>query len=120
MDFITNTIIGFVAILHISFLILEMFYWTKPLGLKVFGQSLEKAKASVTLAANQGLYNGFLATGLIWGLILTDPMMAKQIKLFFLSCVAIAGFYGGWTVNRKILFVQSGPAVVGLILLFLS
>ena len=97
-----------------------MFLWTKPKGLKIFGQSLEKAKASAVLAANQGLYNGFLAAGLVWGLILTEPEMSKQIKLFFLSCVTIAGFYGGWSVNRRILFVQSGPAVVGLILLLIS
>lgn len=120
MSFTANIVVGLVALLHIYFLILEMFLWTKPKGLKVFGQTLEKAKASAVLAANQGLYNGFLAAGLIWGLILTDPVMAKQIKLFFLSCVAIAGFYGGWSVNRRILFVQSVPAVAGLILLLMS
>ena len=105
MNFAANIFVGLVAVLHIYFLILEMFLWTKPKGLKIFGQSLEKAKASAVLAANQGLYNGFLAAGLVWGLILTEPEMSKQIKLFFLSCVTIAGFYGGWSVNRRILFV---------------
>ena len=120
MSFVTDIVVILVAMLHIYFLVLEMFLWTKPKGLRVFGQTLEEAKSSATLAANQGLYNGFLAAGLIWSLILTDPMMAKQIKLFFLGCIAIAGLYGGWSVNRRILFVQFGPAVIGLILLLLS
>lgn len=117
MNFIANIIVGLVAILHVYFLVLEMFLWTKPKGLKVFGQTLEKAKASAVLAANQGLYNGFLAAGLIWSLILPNVEMANQLKLFFLSCITIAGLYGAWTVNRKILFVQALPAIVGIVLL---
>lgn len=116
----TNVLIGLVALLHIYFLILEMFLWTKPKGLKVFGQSLEKAKASAALAANQGLYNGFLSAGLIWGLAHPVAEFSYQIKLFFLSCVAIAGLYGAHTVNRKILFVQAVPAIAAIGLLLLS
>lgn len=114
-----NVIVGLVALLHIWFLVLEMFLWTKPLGLKTFRQTYEKAKDSAILAANQGLYNGFLAAGLIWGMVSSDPEMARQIKLFFLGCVFIAGIYGGWSVSRKILFIQATPALVGLGLLLL-
>lgn len=120
MNFSANVIIGLVVILHLYFLILEMFLWTKPKGLKVFNQTLEKAKITKTLAANQGLYNGFLAAGLIWGFISSDPAMANQIKLFFLSCIIIAGVYGGWSVNRKIFYIQAAPAIAGFILVLLS
>jgi putative membrane protein len=112
-----NFLIALVAILHFYFLVLEMFLWTKPLGLKVFGQSLEMAKASSTLAANQGLYNGFLAVGLLWSLAHPSHEFAIQLKFFFLGCVCIAGFYGAITVSKKILFVQAGPAVLGIVLL---
>ncbi|MGK2925139.1 MAG: DUF1304 domain-containing protein, partial [Lysobacterales bacterium] len=105
-------------LLHIYFLVLEMFLWDKPVGLKVFGQSLEKARASKVLAANQGLYNGFLAAGLIWGLTLGAA--GTGVKVFFLSCVVVAGLYGAATVSRKILFVQAAPAALGLVLLLLS
>ncbi|MCB0341864.1 MAG: DUF1304 domain-containing protein [Pseudobdellovibrionaceae bacterium] len=109
-----------VAGFHVCFMILEVFFWTKPIGLKIFGQSLEKAKLSAVLAANQGLYNGFLAAGLAWGAFAEDPQMASQIQIFFLSCVALAGIYGAWTVSRKILFVQALPAILGLGLIFFS
>jgi putative membrane protein len=109
-----------VALLHLYFLILEMFFWTKPLGLKVFGQSLEKAKASKVLAANQGLYNGFLAVGLLWSLLHPTTETALQLQVFFLSCVVAAGVYGAYTVSKKILWVQALPATVALVLAFLS
>lgn len=112
-----RVIVGLVAALHIYFLVLEMFLWTSPIGLKIFRQSLDQAKASAKLAANQGLYNGFLAGGLIWGLVERQPEFATSIQVFFLSCVAIAGLYGAWTVGRKILFIQALPAMVGLALI---
>ena len=107
--------IALVAILHFYFLLLEMFFWTKPRGLRTFAQTLEKAKSTAVLAANQGLYNGFLSVGLIWGLVHPTPEFSFQIKVFFLSCVIVAGLYGGKTANRKILFVQAGPAILALI-----
>ena len=118
MNTAASFIIALVALLHIYFLVLEMFLWDKPIGLKVFGQTKEEASASKTLAANQGLYNGFLAAGLIWGLILGAE--GGSIKVFFLACVLIAGIYGAATANRKILFVQALPAAIGLMLLLLA
>lgn len=96
-------------------MILEMFLWDKPAGLRAFGQTREQAAASKTLAANQGLYNGFLAAGLLWGLYLGDA--GFDFKLFFLLCVVIAGLYGGLTVNKKILYIQALPALIALIIL---
>lgn len=113
-----NVVAGLVALLHFYFLVLEMFLWDKPAGLRAFGQPKELATASKTLAANQGLYNGFLAAGLVWGLVLGDAGMS--VKVFFLACVLIAGLYGAATVSRKILFVQAAPAALGLVLLFLA
>lgn len=110
-----NVIVVLVALLHIYFMILEMFLWTKPRGLRIFGQSFEKAQSSATLAANQGLYNGFLAAGLLWSLFISDPQHATHTKIFFLTCVTVAGIYGGWSVNRKIFFIQAVPAILGLI-----
>ena len=118
MALIANIVVGVVALLHVYFLVLEMFLWDNPAGLRAFGQTLEAAKASKVLAANQGLYNGFLAAGLVWGLILGPSGI--NVKLFFLGCVLIAGLYGAATANRKILFVQALPAAVGLGLLLLS
>jgi putative membrane protein len=120
MMWIANGLVALVAALHIYFLILEMFLWTKPLGLKIFRNSIEKATDSAVLAANQGLYNGFLAAGLIWGLVQAVPAFAFQIKLFFLLCVIVAGIYGAATVSRRILFVQAAPAAIALILLWLA
>lgn len=114
MNYLANIIVGIIAVLHVWFLVLEMFLWTKPLGLKVFRQSLESAKASEVLAANQGLYNGFLAAGLFWGIFETSPVAAYQFKIFFLVCVMVAGIYGAFSVSRKILFVQAIPAMIGL------
>jgi putative membrane protein len=107
--------VGLVALLHVYFLVLEMFLWTKPAGLKAFGLSPERAEASKVLAANQGLYNGFLAAGLFWSLTLREE--GAVVAIFFLSCVIIAGLYGAATANRKILFVQAIPGVVALILI---
>ena len=118
MALIANIVVSVVALLHVYFLVLEMFLWDRPTGLRAFGQTLEAAKASKVLAANQGLYNGFLAAGLVWGLILGPS--GTNVKMFFLGCVLIAGLYGAATASRKILFVQALPAAVGLALLLLS
>ncbi len=120
MIWIANVLVALVALLHIYFLILEMFLWTRPLGLKTFRNSPEKAQESAVLAANQGLYNGFLAAGLIWGLVQAVPGFAFQIKVFFLLCVIVAGAYGAATVSRRILLVQAAPAALALILLWLA
>jgi len=110
-----NIMVGLVALLHAYFLVLEMFLWDTPRGRRVFGTTPEYAAASKTLAANQGLYNGFLAAGLIWGLFAGDP-----VKIFFLACVIVAGVYGATTVNLKILWVQAVPAVIALALVLIS
>lgn len=102
--------LALVALLHLYFLVLEMFFWTKPLGRKVFGLTAEFAEASKALAANQGLYNGFLAAGLLWGLWLGAG--GKQISLFFLGCVIVAGVFGALTASRKILYVQALPGAI--------
>ncbi|MBT9457307.1 MAG: DUF1304 domain-containing protein [Burkholderiaceae bacterium] len=107
-----------VALLHLYFLALEMFFWTKPLGLRTFGNKPEFAEASKVLAANQGLYNGFLAAGLLWGLSLGAA--GRPVELFFLGCVLVAGVFGAITVSRKILFVQAAPAAIALALVLLS
>jgi putative membrane protein len=120
MIWIANALVALVALLHVYFLILEMFLWTKPFGLKTFRQSPEKARDSAVLAANQGLYNGFLAAGLAWGLVHGNAAFAFQIKIFFLICVIVAGIYGALTVSRRILFVQALPAAAALILLDLA
>jgi putative membrane protein len=114
-----NIVVGLVAVLHAYFLVLEMFLWDKPAGLRAFGQSLEQAQASKVLAANQGLYNGFLAAGLVWGLV-AGTTNGLAIKTFFLACVLVAGLYGASTASRKILFVQALPAALGLVLLWLG
>ena len=116
MTFLANILIVIVALLHLGFLALEMFFWDHPFGRKRFGMTSEYSKASATLAANQGLYNGFLAAGLLWGLS-TDQF---AVKMFFLICVVIAGIYGGLTARRTILYVQALPGLLALILLFLS
>jgi putative membrane protein len=120
MSLAANILVALVALLHIYFLVLEMFLWTKPQGLRTFSQSLEKAQASAVLAANQGLYNGFLAVGLIWGLVHSNAAFALQIKFFFLACVFVAGLYGAWSVSRRILYVQAAPAALAIVLLLLA
>ena len=117
MSLLANAVVALVALIHIYILVLEMFLWDKPAGLRAFGQTLQEANASKVLAANQGLYNGFLAAGLIWGLSLGPDGIS--VKVFFLSCVFIAGLYGAATANRKILFIQALPAAIGLALTLL-
>ena len=104
-------------VLHIFFMVLEMFFWTRPLGLKIFRQKLEKAQESAVLAKNQGLYNGFLAAGLFWALVHPQAEFAEQLKVFFLGCVIAAGIFGAITVNKRIFFIQAAPAILALILL---
>ncbi len=118
MSLTADIVVALVALVHMYILVLEMFLWDKPAGLRAFGQTREAAAASKVLAANQGLYNGFLAAGLFWGLILGAD--GTGVKVFFLSCVLIAGVYGAATASRKILFVQAVPAAIGLALVFLS
>jgi putative membrane protein len=110
-----NILVGLVALLHAYFLVLEMFLWDKPRGMRVFRTTPEYAAASKTLAANQGLYNGFLAAGLIWGLFAGDP-----VKIFFLGCVIVAGAFGAATVNLRILWIQALPAAIALALVLIT
>ena len=117
---IANILVALVAALHVYFLALEMFFWTRPLGLKTFRNTPEKAVDSAVLAANQGLYNGFLAAGLVWGLVQPDIDFAFQIKVFFLVCVIVAGIYGAATVSFRILLVQAAPAALALGLVWLA
>ncbi|WP_177418802.1 DUF1304 domain-containing protein [endosymbiont of Lamellibrachia barhami] len=118
MIIIANVLVGFVAFLHVSFLVLEMFLWDKSVGLRTFGHTREFARVSKTLAMNQGLYNGFLAAGLVWGLSL--GLAGDSTKIFFLGCVVIAGIFGGITASQKILLFQALPAVLALAALFLT
>jgi putative membrane protein len=120
MIYIANVLVAVVAALHLYFLTLEMFLWTKPIGLKTFGNTLAKAQETAVLAANQGLYNGFLAAGLVWGLLHPTAAFGFQIKVFFLACVIVAGLYGGYSVSKRIIMVQALPAAVALLLLWLA
>lgn len=115
MPIAADIVIALIALLHLYFLVLEMFLWDKPAGRRAFGLSPEFAAQSRVLAANQGLYNGFLAAGLLWGLYLGAAGLG--VKLFFLGCVLLAGLFGGLTASRKILWIQAAPAAAGLILL---
>lgn len=116
MNIVATSVIAIVALLHVGFLILEMFLWQQPIGLRTFNMSKDVAASSAVLAANQGLYNGFLAAGLFWGLL----SEMTSVKLFFLACVLIAGVYGGLTAKRSILYVQALPALIGLVLVYFS
>jgi putative membrane protein len=116
MTTLTSVLVLIVAAEHIAFMVLEMFLWTKPLGRRVFGLTPEFAAASAPLAKNQGLYNGFLAAGLIWGCF----GGGRPVIAFLLVCVVVAGVYGAATVKRSILFVQAMPAAVTLLFLWLS
>ncbi len=111
-----DVVVGLIALLHLYILVLEMFLWDKPAGLRAFGQTQAAASASKILAANQGLYNGFLAAGLLWGLILGAE--GRAIKVFFLCCVLVAGLFGGVTASRRIFLVQAAPAAIALALLW--
>ena len=119
MTHLAQILVGIVAVLHLGFLILEMFLWNTPRGRATFGTTREFAADSAALAANQGLYNGFLAAGLVWGLIAADPV-GFQVTVFFLACVIIAGLYGARTVNKRILFIQAAPAAVALVAVLLG
>ena len=116
MNIVADVLIGLVAALHLYFLVLEMFLWTTPTGRRAFGLEADFAEESKVLAANQGLYNGFLAAGLVWGLVSDQT----DVKTFFLVCVVVAGVYGAATVNKRILVVQAVPAVLALGALALS
>ena len=118
MRLVAEAFVALVALLDLYFLVLEMFLWDKPLGLKTFRQSAAEAAASKVLAANQGLYNGFLAAGLAWGIALGAA--GVSIKLFFLGCVIVAGIFGAATVGKKILFVQALPAAIAMALVLLA
>jgi putative membrane protein len=118
MSTLVSAVIAVIGLLHVYILVLEMFLWDKPRGMRSFNLTPEFAAASKTLAANQGLYNGFLAAGLFWGLSLGDAGFG--VKTFFLLCVLAAGLYGAATVGRKILFIQALPAALGLLLLWLA
>jgi putative membrane protein len=115
---LSDTLVGLVAALHVYFMVIEMLLWDKPYGRRVFGLTPEFATASKSLAANQGLYNGFLVAGLVWGL--SQGVAGRPVQLFFLGCVIVAGVFGAITVNRKILFVQAVPAIVAMAAVLLA
>lgn len=114
MNILSDVLVLVVAALHLYFLYLEMFQWTKPAGLKVFRNTPEQAETMKVLAANQGLYNGFLAAGLVWSLLVWSPLFEFDIKMFFLGCVVLAALFGAFTVSRRILLVQGLPAILAL------
>ena len=116
MTLAANIVLAIVALLHLFFLVLEMFLWKQPFGLKTFNMTPAAAEATAVLAANQGLYNGFLAAGLLWGLVSGEA----DVRLFFLACVLIAGIYGGLTAKRSILYMQALPGLIGLLLVYAS
>jgi putative membrane protein len=116
VNVVADVLVGLVAALHLYFLVLEMFLWATPTGRRVFGTDAAFAEQSKALAANQGLYNGFLAAGLVWGLV----SGATDVQVFFLVCVIVAGLYGAATVNRRILLVQAVPAALALAAVLLS
>lgn len=116
MSLVANLLVALVAVLHLGFLALEMFYWDRPFGRKLFKMTPEYSKASASLAANQGLYNGFLAAGLIWGLLDGNA----SVKVFFLGCCLVAGIYGGLTTRRTILYIQAFPSLLALIAVILT
>lgn len=116
MQLLSTILVALVALEHLYILVLEMFLWTKPSTTKTFGVTAEFAEASKTLAANQGLYNGFLAAGLLYSLVVTSPEVAFQFKVFFLLCVIVAGVYGGVTAKPRIALVQALPALIALVI----
>jgi len=114
MKKIANAVVGFVALSHLGFLLLEMFLWDHPIGRKMFDMTAEFSATTAVLAANQGLYNGFLAAGLIWAL----HSGRRDLKLFFLGCVTAAGLFGGMSASTTILFIQGLPALIGMLLVW--
>lgn len=119
MALIAQVLVGLVALLHIYIMLLEVLWWDTPRGHKAFGLTPDFARQTKVLAINQGVYNGFLAAGLVWGLLQSDPAFAWQIQLFFLACVAVAGIVGAVTSSRKILFIQTVPAVIAILVVWL-
>ncbi|MGB3142777.1 MAG: DUF1304 domain-containing protein [Maribacter sp.] len=120
MVILAKFIIALVALMHFYFLWLEMFVWTTK-GRKVFRNfPADLFEPTKNMAANQGLYNGFLAVGLVWSLWISDPHWSANIALFFLGCVAVAGIYGGWSVSKKIFFIQAIPALLGIFVILLA
>ena len=119
MELFINLLVLFVAIEHMGFLYLEMFLWTKVSGRKIFGNTKEDAQKTKVLAANQGLYNGFLSAGLLWGLFHPNVEVGSQIVLFFLICIVVAGVYGGVTAKRTILYIQALPALITIIVMII-
>jgi putative membrane protein len=120
MQTLATILVAIIALEHVYILVLEMFLWTTPKGLKAFGMTPAQAEATKVLAANQGLYNGFLAAGLFWSLVHPDPVFAYQIKLFFLGAVVLAGLYGGATASRKIFVIQALPAAIALVAVLIA
>lgn len=120
MDTISKILAAVVALEHLYFLYLEMFLWTTPTALKAFGLTKEFAQESKSLAANQGLYNGFLAAGLAWGIVHPTATSGHEILIFFLCCVIVAGVYGGITVKRTIIFIQALPALIALVAVLMA
>ena len=116
LQVISTLLVGLVALEHLYFLYLEMFAWTTPRVRRIFGTTASFAQESRVLAANQGLYNGFLAAGLLWGILHPQPAVGLQLQLFFLLCVLVAALYGGLTAQRSILLIQGGPALLALLL----
>jgi uncharacterized membrane protein len=116
MGFVTLGAVGLMGALHVYIMVLEMVLWTTPRGRKAFKMTVEYAEQTKVLAANQGLYNGFLAAGLFWGVVHPSVEFASQIQLFFLGCVLVAGLYGGATASTRIIYVQAIPAVVSIII----
>lgn len=117
MSIVAVILVALIALLHFYIMVLEMFLWTTPRALKSFGLTAEFAAQTKAMAANQGLYNGFLAAGLVWSLVYPLPGFAWQIAMFFLACIAIAGIFGAATASRKILFIQTVPAVLAMLAL---
>lgn len=120
MGTLGKVLVALISLLHVYILVLEMFLWTTPRGRKSFGLTQEFANATKSLAANQGLYNGFLAAGLAWSLFHPDADVARQLALFFLGCVLVAGVYGGLTAKRTILYIQALPAAIALVVVLLA
>lgn len=120
MNRISRIFVGLIGLLHVYILVLEMFLWETERGLKAFSMTAEFAATTSVLAANQGLYNGFLAAGLFWGLLYRDPRVGRHIQLYFIGCVAVAGVYGAATAKLSILFIQTVPAVIAGTLVVLA
>lgn len=119
MEFFINLLVLFIAMEHMGFLYLEMFLWTKVSGRRIFGNTKEDAEKTKILAANQGLYNGFLSVGLLWGLFHPSVEVGSQVVLFFLICIVIAGVYGGMTAKKTILYIQALPALITILLMII-